>query len=48
MSSSLNKSSQNISKRIERQFKITSDFEKRTILKDKITIFYLNTVEHSI
>ncbi len=46
--SSLNKSSQNISKRIERQFKITSDFEKRTILKDKITIFYLNTVEHSI
>lgn len=44
MSSSLNKSSQNISKRIERQFKITSDFEKRTILKDKITLFYLNTI----
>ncbi|EGI2115130.1 spore germination protein [Listeria monocytogenes] len=44
MSSSLNKSLQNISKKLEQQFKTTSDFEKRTILKGKISIYCLNTI----
>ncbi|MBA9042335.1 hypothetical protein HNP21_005470 [Bacillus aryabhattai] len=44
MSSPLNKPKQNISKEIEQQFELTSDFEKRRIFKNKISLFYLNTI----
>ncbi|WP_019393690.1 spore germination protein [Priestia filamentosa] len=44
MSYPLNKASQNISKKLGQQFEMTSDFEKRTILKNKISLFYLNTI----
>ncbi|MCJ7987909.1 spore germination protein [Priestia sp. OVL9] len=44
MSHSLNQSSHNISKQLNQQFEMTSDFEKRIIFKGKISIFYLNTI----
>ncbi|WP_279620597.1 spore germination protein [Priestia megaterium] len=44
MSHLLNDSSQNISKKLEQQFGMTSDFERRKLFKGKISIFYLNTI----